>query len=154
MTAATEAGFTLAADDVLRCLPHRPPFLFVERAQVAADGLAIVGHRTFAPDEPWFAGHFPGDPLVPGVVLIEFVAQTANLLVGHLAGGEARCHLVGVRNARFAQPVRPAQAIEAHVRAGPDGALPRAGGIATFDATVLRGGVRCMSASVTIYLTQ
>ncbi|KVM99397.1 3-hydroxyacyl-ACP dehydratase FabZ family protein [Burkholderia stagnalis] len=154
MTAAIETGTRLDAADVLRCLPHRAPFLFVDHAQVDAAGAAIVGHRTFQPDEPWFAGHFPGDPLVPGVVLIEFVAQTANLLVGHLAGGEARCHLVGVRNARFLQPVRPAQAIEAHVRAGADGALPRAGGIATFDATVLRDGARCMSATVTIYLTQ
>jgi 3-hydroxyacyl-[acyl-carrier-protein] dehydratase len=154
MTAATDALTPLAQADVLRLLPHRAPFLFVDRALVDAGGRAIRAFRTFAQDEPWFVGHFPGDPLVPGVVLIEFVAQTANLLVGHLAGGEARCHLVGVRNARFLQPVRPAQALEACASAGHDAAPPRVGGIATFDTTVTCNGDRCMSATVTLYLTQ
>lgn len=152
--AALDAGTALGPDAVTRLLAHRAPFLFVRHAQVAADGLAIRGFQHFAPDEPWFAGHFPDAPIVPGVLLVEFVAQTANLLVGHRRDGEARCHLVGVRNARFLQPVLPGQALEACVTLPAGSAAPRAGAVANFEAVVLRGTERCMSATVTLYLTQ
>ncbi|MFY4705942.1 phosphopantetheine-binding protein [Burkholderia glumae] len=123
--ATLDAGTALGPDAVTRLLAHRAPFLFVRHAQVAADGLAIRGFQQFAPDEPWFAGHFPDAPIVPGVLLVEFVAQTANLLVGQRRGGEARCHLVGVRNARFVQPVLPGQALEACVTLPAGSAAPR-----------------------------
>ncbi|MBI0328523.1 3-hydroxyacyl-ACP dehydratase FabZ family protein [Burkholderia plantarii] len=151
---ALDAGTALGPDAVTRLLAHRAPFLFVRHAQVAADGLAIRGFQHFAPDEPWFAGHFPDAPIVPGVLLVEFVAQTANLLVGHRRDGEARCHLVGVRNARFLQPVLPGQALEACVTLPAGSAAPRVGAVANFEAVVLRGTERCMSATVTLYLTQ
>ncbi|MEX3628157.1 MAG: 3-hydroxyacyl-ACP dehydratase FabZ family protein [Burkholderia sp.] len=153
-TASDIGELSLGPEDVTRLLAHRAPFLFVRQASVAADGLAIRAFQRFEPDEPWFAGHFPGAPIVPGVLLIEFVAQAANLLVGHRCGGEARCHLVGVRQARFVHPVLPGQTIEARLAVTAGTAAPRVGAMANFEAVVLRGTERCMSATVSLYLTQ
>jgi 3-hydroxyacyl-[acyl-carrier-protein] dehydratase len=69
-------------DDLLPVLPHRPPFLFVDRVTKLEPGKAIVAERTLRADEPQFAGHFPGRPIMPGVLVAEALAQTSGLLIG------------------------------------------------------------------------
>jgi 3-hydroxyacyl-[acyl-carrier-protein] dehydratase len=68
--------------DLLPVLPHRPPFLFVDRVTKLEPGKSIVAERRLRPDEPQFAGHFPGRPIMPGVLVAEALAQTSGLLIG------------------------------------------------------------------------
>jgi 3-hydroxymyristoyl/3-hydroxydecanoyl-(acyl carrier protein) dehydratase len=68
--------------DLLPWLPHRPPFLFVDRVRQLEPGQSIVAERLLRADEPHFAGHFPGRPIMPGVLIGEALAQTSGLLIG------------------------------------------------------------------------
>ncbi len=137
-----------------RLLPHRPPFLFIDRAQFADDGLAVTAERRFDLAEPYFAGHFPGDPIVPGVILVEMMAQAANLLLSRSVGQRALAYLVGVEEARFNRTVRPGETVRAEVRfadAPAAGEAPRAGSVVAFRAGATVDGQRCMRALVRIY---
>ena len=69
-------------DDLLPVLPHRAPFLFVDRVTKLEPGKTIVAERALRADEPQFAGHFPGRPIMPGVLVAEALAQTSGLLIG------------------------------------------------------------------------
>lgn len=90
-------------------LPHRPPFLFLDRI-VAHDDTRVIGERTFPADEPFFAGHFPGHPIVPGVVLIEGLAQTLAWLALTRTGG-GTVLLTGVDGCRIRRPVSPGETV-------------------------------------------
>ncbi len=68
--------------DVLTILPHRPPFLFVDQVRKLEPGRSIVAERRLRPDEPQFAGHFPGRAIMPGVLVTEALAQPSGLLLG------------------------------------------------------------------------
>ena len=69
-------------EDILAVLPHRPPFLFVDRVTKLVPDKRIVAERTISPDEPQFQGHFPGHPIMPGVLITDALAQTSGLLIG------------------------------------------------------------------------
>ena len=71
-----------ALEDILPVLPHRPPFLFVDRVMKLEPHKLIIAERTLRPDEPQFAGHFPGRAIMPGVLVTEALAQTSGLLLG------------------------------------------------------------------------
>lgn len=133
--------------DVQALLRHRAPFLFVDSAEVGEDGRRAWGMHAFTADEAYFMGHFPDDPIVPGVILLEFVAQTANVLLSHRAGRQVSGYLVGVDEARFNRTVRPGQTVVAEVRLDD----MRAERIVGFKASILLGGQRCMRASVNIH---
>lgn len=98
----------------IEVLPHRPPFLFLDRI-VEHDDTRAVGERTFPADEPFFAGHFPGDPIVPGVILIEGLAQTLAWLALTRTGG-GTVLLTGVDGCRIRRPVRPGETVTYTVR--------------------------------------
>jgi 3-hydroxymyristoyl/3-hydroxydecanoyl-(acyl carrier protein) dehydratase len=71
-----------ALDEILPILPHRPPFLFVDRVLELDPDKSILAERLLRPEEPQFAGHFPGRPIMPGVLVTEALAQTSGLLLG------------------------------------------------------------------------
>jgi 3-hydroxyacyl-[acyl-carrier-protein] dehydratase len=76
------AELTFGRQELLAVLPHRPPFLFVDRVIRLEPYRLIVAERVLRPDEPQFAGHFPGRPLMPGVLVAEALAQASGLLLG------------------------------------------------------------------------
>jgi 3-hydroxyacyl-[acyl-carrier-protein] dehydratase len=94
-------------------LPHRPPFVFVRKLISCDPGKAAECETVFAKDDPMFAGHFPGDPLVPGVILTEALAQTAGIAAasGHDGKTPARFLLSAIRQMKFFRAVRPADKI-------------------------------------------
>ena len=89
-------------------LPHRPPFLFVDRLE-KADEKEAVGYRRFRAEEPFFAGHFPGYPVVPGVILVEAMAQCGGAGIRSIGGGsdKALFFLASVDKVKFRRQVRP-----------------------------------------------
>src|SRR5260370_12462017 len=95
-------------------LPHREPFLFIDRVLHLSEG-TVVAVRTFREDELFFAGHFPGQPIVPGVLLVEGLAQTMAYfaLVNRPA---TRIYLVGIDRARFRSTVWPGSEVTFRVR--------------------------------------
>jgi beta-hydroxyacyl-ACP dehydratase FabZ len=96
---------------ILDILPHRPPFLLVDRIVEWEEGKRCVGIKCVTMNEPFFVGHFPGHPVMPGVLIIEALAQVgAVMLFASLAPGVRETKLVyfaGVDNARFRAPVVP-----------------------------------------------
>lgn len=103
---------------VMEMIPHRHPFLMIDRvAELVADESAI-GVKSVSINEPFFAGHFPGHPIMPGVLIIESMAQTSAVLVVHTLGAEAKGKLVyfmSIDSARFRKPVMPGDTLYIHV---------------------------------------
>jgi len=91
-------------------LPHAYPFLLVDRIVEVEPGKRIVGIKNVTYNEPFFPGHFPGRPIMPGVLIVEAMAQTAGLLVFHSSPEEDHSKTVfflGMDNVRFRKPVIP-----------------------------------------------
>jgi len=95
-------------------LPHRPPFVFVRELVKFEPGTLAVATTFFAADDPIFAGHFPGNPLVPGVILTEALAQTAGIAAasGRPEVPSPLFFLSAIRNMKFLQVVRPGEQID------------------------------------------
>jgi len=100
-------------DSALRSLPHRAPFVFVRRVLRIEPGQRAECSTVFSSDDPMFAGHFPSDPLVPGVILTEALAQTAGIAAASGFGEEARplFLLSAIRSMKFFAAVRPGEEI-------------------------------------------
>jgi len=96
-------------DEIKSLLPHREPFLFVDKCEIIEVGIKGVGYRKFLPNEFFFKGHFPELPIVPGVILIEALAQTAGIVVSKAFENEKDKSVlfVSVSDAKFRKPVFP-----------------------------------------------
>jgi 3-hydroxyacyl-[acyl-carrier-protein] dehydratase len=94
-------------------LPHRPPFVFVRELIMCDAGIRAECATSFASDDPIFAGHFPGNPLVPGVILTEALAQTAGIVAasGYPDESKPLFLLSAIRRMKFFRPVRPEERI-------------------------------------------
>ena len=90
-------------------LPHRAPFVFVQKLIAREPGVSAECETQFAANDPMFAGHFPGDPLVPGVILTEALAQTAGIAAHE--NSATRFLLSAIRQMKFLRPVRPEEKI-------------------------------------------
>lgn len=100
----------LDIDAILARLPHRFPFLMVDRVLDVVPGKSIVALKNVSFNEAYFQGHFPGHPVVPGVLIIEALAQAGGVLAYESATAEERMwilYLVGIEETRFKQTVRP-----------------------------------------------
>ncbi|MBV8799390.1 MAG: 3-hydroxyacyl-ACP dehydratase FabZ [Alphaproteobacteria bacterium] len=115
-----DSAVSLDTDQIARLLPHRAPFLFLERVSDIVPGERAIGHKAVSFNEPHFQGHFPGYPVMPGVLIIEALAQTAGALVMHSLGLEQKERLVyfmTIDKARFRKPVRPGDMLRMPVTA-------------------------------------
>jgi 3-hydroxyacyl-[acyl-carrier-protein] dehydratase len=100
----------LTIDGILERLPHRFPFLMVDRVLDVVPGKSIVAVKNVSANEAYFQGHFPGHPVVPGVLIVEALAQAGGVLAYETATAEERLwilYLVGIEETRFKQIVRP-----------------------------------------------
>jgi 3-hydroxyacyl-[acyl-carrier-protein] dehydratase len=116
LTKAQEAkGDAIEIGEILRRLPHRYPFLLVDRAVDYVANKSIRGIKNVTVNEPFFPGHFPGAPVMPGVLQIEALAQTGALLMSKTLEADISKHLIlfmSVENARFKRPVMPGDVME------------------------------------------
>jgi len=127
--------------DILRKLPHRYPFLLVDRILEIDPNHRAVGIKNVSMNEPHFMGHFPERPVMPGVLVIEALAQTAGVLVIHTLGdaGEGRLiYFMGIDNARFRKPVTPGDVLFLEVEKERErGNVWRLGCVAKVDGAVV-----------------
>lgn len=107
---------TIEAADILRILPHRHPFLLVDRIIECNGKDRIVGIKCIAHNEPCFQGHFPGQPVFPGVLQLEAMAQTAGILLNQLINKPgAVAFYLGVDKARFRRAVVPGDVLRMEI---------------------------------------
>ena len=102
---------------ITEAIPHRPPFLLVDEV-VAIEGHTIRTRRRADPDDPIFKGHFPNNPILPGVLVCESIFQSAAILMAHILDGamtDAVPVLTRVSNAKFKHPVKPGDTFEMDV---------------------------------------
>ena len=141
--------------DVGRLLPHAPPILMLERVVEIEPGVSGVGRRLFRDGDACFAGHFPGRPLLPGVLMIEALAQTALvvLMAEHEDALEAAGpdlplgYLARVQEMSFQSPVEPGQDVSFEIRVE-----KRLGQFTVVDGRVTRGGELCAKGKLAVAL--
>ncbi|MDY8109736.1 3-hydroxyacyl-ACP dehydratase FabZ [Fulvimarina sp. 2208YS6-2-32] len=116
----SEAPKVLESADILKImevLPHRYPFLMVDRIIEIDHDRSAIGVKNVTANEPHFMGHFPGNPVMPGVLIIEGMAQTAGAICT-ISKGEAKpsvVYFMTIDNAKFRKPVVPGDRLEYHV---------------------------------------
>jgi 3-hydroxyacyl-[acyl-carrier-protein] dehydratase len=103
-------------------IPHRDPFLFVDEVLELERGARIVAVRKFRPEEEFFRGHFPGSPIVPGVIIVEAMAQAGGVLYNasfteeRISKGQTGAYLAGIEKVRFRKAVYPNDLLKMDVR--------------------------------------
>ena len=103
----------LNTQQIMEILPHRPPFLLVDRITECEPGLKATGIKCVTMNEPFFTGHFPGHPIMPGVLILEALAQTGAVAALSLPENKGKLAIFGgVKNARFKQQVVPGDVLE------------------------------------------
>ena len=106
-------------NEVLKHLPHRYPFLLIDRVLALDPDKSIVALKNVTINEPFFVGHFSYHPVMPGVLVIEAMAQAAAILTfrsnNHLPDDKSIYYFVGIDNARFKRPVIPGDQLHLHV---------------------------------------
>jgi len=110
----------LDTGDIKRLLPHRAPFLFIEKLTDIVPNESATGYKAVGYNEPHFAGHFPDHPVMPGVLIIEALAQTAGAMVMYslkLDKGNRVVYFMTIEKARFRRPVRPGDMLRMNVKA-------------------------------------
>jgi len=121
----TEADTAIVAEsdidihEIMRRIPHRPPFLMIDRAENYVASQSLVGVKCVTINEPFFMGHFPGAPVMPGVLIIEAMAQTGGLLMSKSWDADPRGKIIlfmSVDNCRFRSPVRPGDVLRLDVK--------------------------------------
>jgi 3-hydroxyacyl-[acyl-carrier-protein] dehydratase len=118
MSAAEPVKDALGAEEILKLLPHRYPFLLVDRVIEIRGDESCIGIKNVTFNEPYFQGHFPGNPVMPGVLLIEGMAQTAGAICGLLRGFDrppSTVFFLTVDECKFRKPVVPGDVVEFHM---------------------------------------
>lgn len=106
-------------DEIMKMLPHRYPFLLVDRLIVEEPGVRGIGIKNLTMNELFFQGHFPGNPIMPGVLQIEAMAQTAGCIVmaaeGDYESNKRSVLFMSIDGVKFRKPVRPGDQLKMHL---------------------------------------
>ena len=117
-TATASSDPKIDIQRIMEMIPHRYPLLLVDRILEIVPGTSVIGFKNVTFNEPHFAGHFPAAPVMPGVLIIESMAQTAAILTVETLGAEAEGKLVyfmSIDGARFRKPVVPGDSLYIHI---------------------------------------
>ena len=142
---------TLDVEQIKKLLPHRPPLLLVERLTDIVKLHSAIGWKAVSINEPYFQGHFPDYAVMPGVLIVEAMAQTAGAVVMHGLGVErekSMVYFMTIEKARFRKPVHPGNMLRMPVKA-----LRRRGSVWRFEGQAFVGDTLCAEAefSATIF---
>jgi 3-hydroxyacyl-[acyl-carrier-protein] dehydratase len=110
---------TLDIREIMELLPHRYPFLMVDRIIEIRGDESCIGIKNVTVNEPFFVGHFPGQPVMPGVLLLEGMAQSAGVICARARGGATplqKVYFLTVDKAKFRRPVLPGDRVEYHMK--------------------------------------
>ncbi len=113
-----EPGVTIDYAEVMRRLPHRYPFLLVDKAEAFVAHASITGIKNVSHNEPFFPGHFPIDPVMPGVLIVEAMAQTGALLMSKSLDISVEGKVImfmSIDGVRFRKPARPGDQLRMNV---------------------------------------
>jgi len=108
----------LDIQQIMQAIPHRYPFLLIDRVVEVKKNVSAVGVKNVSVNESFFAGHFPNHPVMPGVLIIESMAQTAAVLVVETLGPDAQgkvVYFMSIEGAKFRRPVMPGDQMRVHV---------------------------------------
>jgi 3-hydroxyacyl-[acyl-carrier-protein] dehydratase len=137
----------IGRSEIETMIPHRAPFLWIDRVEELEPGVRCVAVKFVDPENPIFAGHFPAKPILPGVLLIEAVAQTAGVMLGSAApqadaGAGGGVALLGAVNRfKFLKPVTPGQELRIETRKMTEaGRLAYIGGTVWVDGEMVASG--------------
>ena len=113
----SERPFVFGAKQIEKILPHRYPFLLVDRVlYMNLEENEIIGVKNVTVNEPFFQGHFPGVPIMPGVLILEALAQTGGILVHQKGYDKKIAVLLNISNAKFRKPVLPGDVLHLHAK--------------------------------------
>lgn len=136
---------------IMEMIPHRYPILLVDRLVDYVENESAVGLKNVTMNEPHFMGHFPGKPVMPGVLIVEAMAQTSAILVVQTLGEEAEgkvVYFMTIDDARFRKPVVPGDSLYIHVEK-----IKQRGPVWKFKGTAKVDGVVCAEATFSAMLT-
>jgi 3-hydroxyacyl-[acyl-carrier-protein] dehydratase len=148
---STATAKTIDINKIMKMIPHRYPILLVDRIVEIIKGESAIGLKNVTINEPHFAGHFPGFPVMPGVLIVEAMAQTAATVVVDFLGDQTAgkvVYFMTIDNARFRKPVVPGDALYIHVKK-----THSRGPVWKFDGEAKVDGVLCAEASFSAMIT-
>lgn len=122
VTDGSSLNILIDRESIKAHIPHRDPFLFVDEVLELERGARIVAVRRFRPEEEFFRGHFPGSPIVPGVIIVEAMAQAGGVLYNasfteeRISKGQTGAYLAGIEKVRFRKAVYPNDLLKMDVR--------------------------------------
>jgi 3-hydroxyacyl-[acyl-carrier-protein] dehydratase len=152
MTEAAPDKLVLTVEDIKKLLPHRAPFLFIERLTDIVPNESATAYKAVSYNEPHFQGHFPNFSVMPGVLIVEAMAQAAGALVMHSLGWTAenrRVFFMTIDNARFRKPVTPGDMLRMPVKA-----IRRRGPVWKFSGQAFVGDVLCAEAEFSAMIAE
>ncbi len=117
MSQQSQESFQLDSEQIANILPHRYPILLVDRIlELDLDKEYILGQKNVTINEAFFQGHFPGAPIMPGVLVLEALAQTGGVLIYKKGYSDKTAVLLNINHAKFRKPVRPGDVLHLHAQ--------------------------------------
>lgn len=144
MSSTDEKQKPISVTEIMDLIPHRYPMLLVDRILEYVPHKSAVGLKNVTFNEPFFNGHFPGNPVMPGVLIVEAMAQTAGILVVHSLGQSSAGKMVyfmTIESAKFRKPVVPGDSMHIHVEC-----IKSRGNVYKFRGEAKVDGVLCAEA--------
>ena len=144
---------TYNEEQIKEILPHRDPFLFVEKMEIIEDGIEGIGYKNITMDMDFFKGHFPGNPIMPGVIQVEAMAQVAGCVaienMPDYKENKKGVFFMSINNVKFRHPVVPDTLLKMHVKK-----IKGRANVFVFEGKAYIGDTLCCEAELTAMITK